>query len=184
MKNSPEIPAQTLDSSLRYLYDSIRYFECELMAIEFKYNGVVWRADTPEEAIALRAQLQKSTHFPVDEHEVMDERDRFWTPDKFMDVIDGIGDLQRRLLRIVHDHPRITGKELVVELGINSEVSLAGVISGLSKQLKPLDVALNQVLAIEVKWIGRVKTRRFILDDFFASAGAKQNWPDCAPDGR
>jgi hypothetical protein len=95
-----------------------------------------------------------------------------------MDVITGLGDLQRRLLVAVREKPGITSRELVAELAMDSEVALAGVISGLSKQLKQLGVELKQVLVINVNWTGKSKTRRFLLDDFFIGAGMEQNWPD------
>jgi hypothetical protein len=154
------------------------------MAIEFKYKGTVWRADTAKEAVALRTELEKSTVPSVVEHDLMERMDRmyeFWTPDKFMDVIEGIGELQNRLLLTVRQKPRIGSAELVQALGLGSEVALAGVISGLSKKLKQLSIDLKQVLAVEVKWSGRVKTRKFILDDFFSAIGDEQGWPDDWP---
>jgi hypothetical protein len=173
-----EINNSTLDSTLRYLYSTVRYTGCELMAIEFKHRGTVWRADTPEEAVALRNQLEKSDKVYVPAHEEMDKSSALWTPDKFMDVINGVGDLQQRLLVAIYRKPKITSKELVQVLGIASEVALAGIISGLSKQVKQLGIDPNQVFSIEVKWTGKTKTRRFILDDFFLHAGMEQNWPD------
>lgn len=168
----------SLDYTLRYLYNALRIADAELMAIEFKYRGTVWRADTPEEAVALRNELQRGDRVFVPEHEAMDELDKLWTPDKFMDVLNGVGELQNRLLAAIHQKPGISSKELVRELGLDSEVALAGVISGLSKQLKQMGIEPKQVFVIDVKWIGKKKTRRFILDDFFLHAGIEQNWPE------
>ena len=47
-----------LDNTLRYMYSTIRNGERVAVAIEFKHGGRTWRADTPEEAIALRKQLE------------------------------------------------------------------------------------------------------------------------------
>jgi len=168
----------SLDNTLRYLYTTLRKVGGELVAIEFKYKGTTWRADTAQEAVALRNELEKSDKVFNPEFEAMDQLNDFWTPDRFMDVVGGIGELQQKLLVAVRHKPRITSTELVRELGISSEVALAGVISGLSKQLKQLGIELKHVLVIEVKWSGKTKTRRFILDDFFLYAGAEQNWPD------
>ena len=55
---------------------------------------------------------------------------------------------------------------------------MAGVISGLSKQLKTINVEPNQVFSIEVKWDGKKKNRAFILNDFFVGAAVEHNWPD------
>ncbi len=167
-----------LDNTLRYLYIALRNTRCPLMAIEFKHRGTIWRADTPEEAIALRNKLEKEDKVYVHEHEEMDRLSAFWTPDRFMDVINGVGDLQRRFMVVVYGNPMITSQDIVTKLGLDSEVALAGVISGLSKQLKQLDIPLKELLAIEVKWTGKTKTRRFLLDDFFRAAAAEQNWPE------
>ena len=177
LDNQTKLNEIVLASTFRYMYYTCRLVGCELMAIEFKYKGTVWRADSAEEAVALRNELEKADKVFVPEFEAMDQAHNFWTPDRFMDVLTGIGDLQRRLLVAVREKPGITGKELVTELGMESEIALAGVISGLSKQLKQLGIELKQVLVINVNWSGKSKTRRFILDDFFVGAGMEQNWP-------
>ena len=167
-----------LDCTLRYCYNTLRKAECELMAIEFKHKGTLWRADTVQEAVALRNELEKEDKAFVPEHEQMERSLNFWSPDRFMDVIEGVGELQGRLLVAVRSQPGIPSRELLGKLHLDSEVALAGVISGLSKQLKQIGVELKDVLAIQVKWSGKTKTRRFVLDDFFLYAGIEQNWPD------
>lgn len=152
------------------------------MAIRFNFNGEFWEADTPDEAIALRSKLERSTRFPPDPHKIMDEAERFWTADRFMDVVEGIGERQRELLVAVRHKPGISSKELVEVLELESEVALAGVISGLSKQLKKMQVEPRQVFIVRVDWAGKSKTRTFLLDDFFIGAGVEQNWPDAWPD--
>src|SRR6266496_727223 len=148
------------------------------MAIEFKYKGTTWRADTAEEAVALRNELAKSDEVFEPVIERMEAASDFWTPDKFMEVINGIGPLQHRFLAAVRHSPRLASSDLVRVLKLDSDVALAGVISGLSKQLKNLGIEPKQVFQIDVNWKGKVKTRRFILEDFFAAAGNDQNWPD------
>jgi len=108
----------------------------------------------------------------------MDKQEKFWTPDKFKDVIDGVGELQHRLLIEVHRKPSIPSDDLRQKLGLDSEVALAGVISGLSKQLKQLGIEPGQVFRITVVWAGKKKQRFFILNDFFAGAGSDLNWPE------
>lgn len=65
--NSPSkiSTTMTLDESLRYLYTAIVYLEVHLLAIRFEFNGKVWEADTPDEAIVLREKLEWSTRFPL-----------------------------------------------------------------------------------------------------------------------
>jgi hypothetical protein len=175
----PELsPDFALDNTLRYLYIALRKAGGKLMAIEFKYKGTTWRADTPEEAVALRNELEKSDKVFEPAFEQMDQLSDFWTPDRFMDVVSSIGPLQQQLLVAICRKPGITSKELVSALGLESEVALAGVISGLSKQLKQLGIEPKHAFQIEVNWTGKTKTRKFILDDFFVGAGIEQNWPD------
>lgn len=186
MKRNPKIstdrPKKTLDSALSYLYDAIRYLKLGLMAIEFKYNGIVWRADTPQEAVDLRAALEKSTHFPPDMHEWIDEEARFWTHDRFMDVINSIGKLQHRFLAAIYEKGGINSFELTQKLELASEIALAGVISGLSKQLKQLGIEPKKVFIIDVKWNKKRKARTFILNDFFKGEGMELKWPQAWAD--
>jgi hypothetical protein len=175
---SKQKPKSALDNTSRYMYLTFRNAGGEFVAIEFKYKGTVWKADTPEEAVSLRNELEKRDKAFEPHFEEMEQLDQFWTPDKFMDVINGVGELQKKLLAATYRKPGITSKELVRELRVESEIALAGVISGLSKQLKQLEIEPKQVFVIEVKWSGKVKTRRFILNDFFLHAGVEQNWPE------
>lgn len=167
-----------LACTLRYLFLCIQYLEVPLVAIEFSYRGTTWRADTPEEAVRLRNELQRNDTVSVPEHESIDLAAEYWTPDRFMDVIEGIGDLQLQFLAAIRSKSGITSKELVSALAINSEVALAGVISGISKQLKKLHIEPSKVFVIRVDWSGKTKNRTFILDDFFVAAAIEQNWPD------
>jgi len=168
----------TLDNALQHLYDAIRYFEVRLLAIRFEFNGETWEADTVAEAVALRERLERSTRFPVDPQREMSEKERFWTPDRFMDVLEVTGELQQRFLASMLRKPKITSSDLVAELKLDSEVALAGVVSGLSKQLRKLGIEPRQVFSVDVDWTGRTRTRRYILDDFFIAAAMEQNWPE------
>ena len=175
IQNSPDL---VLDNTLRFVDNTFRKIGGELMAIEFKYKGTAWRVDTAKEAVALRNELETAdrAHFPM--FDSMERLSGLWTPDKFMDVLNGVGDLQRKLLSAVRRKPGMTSKELIREVGVDSEVALAGVISGLSKQLQQMGVQIRDVLLIDVKWGGKTKTRRFTLEEFFLGAGAEQGWPD------
>ena len=172
------MPQNILDNTLRYLYYTLRKHGLELMAIEFKYKGTMWRADTPEEAVALRNELEKSDKAFEPAFEQMEQLSDFWTPDKFMDVVSHVGPLQQQFLVAIRRKPGITSRELVSVLGLESEVALAGVISGLSKQIKQLGIEPKHVFKINVNWSGKTKTRKFILEDFFIGAGMEQNGPD------
>ncbi|MDR3719074.1 MAG: helix-turn-helix domain-containing protein [Bryobacteraceae bacterium] len=146
------------------------------MAIEFEHKGETYRVDTVAEMREVKAELERMDRDP--ERQFVDRVLDFWTPTRFMGVMMGLHDSQRNLLLAIYRHPNLTGRELTAALGLDSEFALAGVISGLSKQLEPLKVDLEQVLTIKVKWTGKSKTRRFMLEDFFVSAGVMQGWPE------
>lgn len=148
------------------------------MAIRFRFNHQNWEADTIDEAIALRAKLQRSMQFPPDPHKEADRLERFWTPDRFMDVITNIGKLQHRFLEAIYEKSGISSAELVERLGLGSEIALAGVISGLSKHLRKVGILPKHVFLITVDWTGKKKNRTFILDDFFKGACMEHNWPE------
>jgi hypothetical protein len=171
LKVSSNRPKNTLDDTFRYLYAFLIYREVPILAIEFRYLGTTWRVDTPQEAVALRNELEKSDR-------VVAQAEKYWTADRFMGVIESVGKLQAKMLVAIRRQPGITSAELVTALGMKSEVALAGVISGLSKQLKKLEIDPNDVFLIKVDWSGKSKTRSFILDDFFIGAGIQHNWPD------
>jgi hypothetical protein len=174
LKISTKTPDKRLDDALRYLYASLVYLEVPIVAIRFKYRGIEWSVDTAEEADAVRKQMDQSIPLAYD---TMDELDRFWTHDRFMDVINGIGKLQHRFLAAIYEKAGINSGELSEKLGLGSEIALAGVISGLSKQLKQLGIEPKQVFIIDVKWKKKRKARTFILNDFFKSAGMELKWP-------
>lgn len=63
-------------------------------------------------------------------------------------------------------------------LGLKSEESLAGVLSGLSKQLKKLGIPVAELYAVRVEWTGKSKKRFFWLTREFRSAAEELGWPD------
>jgi len=163
----------TLDNSLRFLYDSLRYKKgYQIVAIEFEHAGKKWRADTAEEAIELREQLEA-----IERGEAPHRRS-VWNVEKFTDVVDSLGKLQQQLLFAVHDNEPVKATDLVVMLGLASEIALAGVISGLSKQVREHRVELKDVLRIDVKWHGKVKERKFSLTGDFKAVGESVGWPE------
>jgi hypothetical protein len=167
-----------LTTTLRYLYSTLDYLEVRLLAIRFQFNNETWEADTPEEAIALREKLEHSIRFPEDPFKAMDIQNKFWTHDRFMSVIENAGPQQLGMLGCIFYEPGLTSERLRELLKLDSEVALAGVISGLSKQVRQLGIEPQQLFQITVKWTGKKKIRTFILDDFFKGTAAELDWPD------
>ncbi len=69
--------------------------------------------------------------------------------------------------------------DLIVErMGMDSEVALAGVISGLSKQLRKMSLSPRDVYFVDVQWKGKSKERLFLLSSDFREALNELGWPD------
>jgi len=152
------------------------------MSIEFKHNGRLWRTDTVDEAMTLRRKLEAYDEWTVESGEEPSElKENVWAPDTVTDLLKNAGDLQMRFLRLIAEGGSVTGDDLVVGLGLDSVVSLAGVLSGLSKQLKKLGLKPSDLYTVEVSWAGKNKTRRFRIASEFRWSASELGWPDKWP---
>lgn len=163
------------------------------MAIEFEHRGKKWKADTPEEAIRLRRELEE-----IDEEEAMyggfdsgtdyDERLRaetVWTPDVFWNFLKGIGRHQTAIVMALLENSRqgVTSSELTKALKLPDEVSLAGALSGLSKQLKRLELKPAHLYTVNTTWTGDGKVREFFVHRAFELAAQEMGWPEAEQKG-
>jgi hypothetical protein len=152
------------------------------MAIEFEHNGKKYKADTPEEAVRLQFELGK--------HDLMhgsyphSTSRRVWTADVAMDLIEGIGELQKKFLAVLVERASPKSGTLVEKLGLESEVALAGVVSGLSKQLRKMDIQPNSLYRVDVEWKGKDKVRSFVLSSDFRDAATELGWPEAWQTGK
>ena len=176
-------PKSALDNTLRNLYCTLRKVNCLLMAIEFEHNGKKYRADTPEEAVRLQ--------FELDKHDLLygtyphSTSRRVWTADLAMDLINGIGELQKKFLaELSNCGASIKSSDLVEKMGIDSEVALAGVISGLSKQLRKMSINPTSLYHVDVTWKGKDKQRYFVLSSDFKDALTELGWPEVFQTGK
>jgi hypothetical protein len=155
------------------------------MAIEFKHRGRIWRTDTVEEAITLRRRLEAEDFAAFESGEDLpddfDLEPTAWTHDAVTDLLKGAGALQKKFLRTLAEEGQITSEDLLSKLSLDSVVSLAGVLSGLSKQLKKLGIKPWSLYTVRVQWIGKSKTRSFSLVNQFRTAAAELGWPDKWP---
>src|ERR1700686_2140608 len=90
----------TIDNTLRYLYDTLRYRGSQLVAIEFKHNGKLWRADTVAEAMELREQLESNDNETVGTGGQLPDEE-VWTPDFVTELMESTGVLQKGFLRVL-----------------------------------------------------------------------------------
>lgn len=147
------------------------------MAIQFHHRGKLWKADTPEEAIRLRQQLEvEDIHKLGPSDRGIDGIDGHWTPDVFATFLQTIGEKQRAAVSLMAAHAGIGSAELAKRLKLDSQTALAGVISGLSKQLKTLDLELDNVYTVKTKWSGRKKEELFFPRESFRQAAEEAGW--------
>jgi hypothetical protein len=148
------------------------------VAIEFIHDGKRWKADTPEEAIRLRHQLEIDT---MREKQKTSDWEEFlarpWTPEVFNTFLDSIGEQQKAAVLFMAEHVGISSAELAERLKLESEISLGGVISGLSKQLKAMDLEPDNLYTVKTSWNGKKKERFFFLRESFLQAAEEAEWP-------
>jgi hypothetical protein len=149
------------------------------VSIEFKHRGRLWRTDTAQEAIALRRQLEADDQAALEAGEdPSDFEEQIWTPDLVVDLLKGAGENQKKFLRVLFEGGSVTSAEVIKRLSLQSEISLAGVLSGLSKQLKKLSLKPWDLYAGQIQWDGKGKTRSFRLSQRFRWAAMQLGWPD------
>ena len=149
------------------------------MGIEFKHGGRLWRADTPEEAMALRRRLEDEDQAAIEAGEdPSDYEEQVWTPDLVVGLLKASGRNQKQFLRVLFEKGEIPSQDVVKKLKLDSEMSLAGVLSGLSKTLKKLGLKPWDLYTAQIQWDAKGKTRSFCLSRRFRWAAQELGWPD------
>lgn len=166
-----------LDDTLRYLYITLRNKKAILVAIEFIHDGKHWKADTAVEAIRLRKLLEVETHYQKQNTAEWEEfLARPWTPEVFNAFVTTIGEQQKAVVLFVAEHAGTNSSELVAHLRLGNEMALAGVMSGLSKQLKRMGLTPDDLYTVKTSWNGKKKERFFSLRDSFRQAAGESEW--------
>jgi hypothetical protein len=146
------------------------------MAIEFEHKGVKYRTDSVQEAVSLQASLAQ--YDAVFGSYGSENTPRVWTADLVMDLLNNIGELQKKFIAALSNGANLSSGSLVETIGVESEVALAGVISGLSKQLRKMSITSASLYNVEVVWKGKGKTRFFKLSSDFRDALIELGWPE------
>ncbi len=170
-----------LDDTLRHLYIAIRNKGAQLLAIRFMHRGKKWEVDTPEDAVRLRQRLEDqdayeaSSDVDIEDHQIRAES--VWTPDTFWNFVQGIGPQQRKAVVAMLKQPGIRADVLAQELGIE-EGSFGGILSGLSKQLKQLELRPSDLYLVHTDWSDGGRKRLFFLERAFRLAADEVGWPE------
>jgi hypothetical protein len=161
-----------LDNALRNLYCSLRLKKGAVVAIEFEHGGKKYRADTAKEAADLQALLEKQDL----DHGARPIRN--WPADVALEFLNTLGDLQKKFLAVLAEGVSVPSATIIRALSLDSEIALAGVISGLSKQARKMNVNPHNLYYVNVEWTGKNKERFFRMMNDFREALVELNWPD------
>src|SRR5271157_133903 len=181
MKKTQQQPNFVLDDALRHLYIVLRNRGAALLAIRFVHGGKKWEVDTPEEAVRLRRELEnadihKRNIDPTAEADAI-RAESVWTPDTFWNFIQGIGPHQTRFVAELLHGRLMDASDLIAKIGIE-ESALGGVLSGLSKQLKQLNLKPSDLYWVHTDWSNAQRTRMFSLQRAFRLAAEEVGWPE------
>jgi len=101
-----------------------------------------------------------------------------WTPDTFWNFVNGIGHHQRKAVtKLLESSGYVTAASLAEGIGIE-ESALGGVLSGLSKQLKQLELKPYDLYAVHTDWSNGERKRTFYLERAFRLAAEEVGWPE------
>jgi hypothetical protein len=167
-----------LDDSLRNLYISIRKVGAQLLAVRFTYRGKRWEADTPEEAIRLRRELeaQDAAEPGADVRAEQDLRaTSAWTPDTFWNFVQSIKPNQKAAVIALCEHSSLWADDLAEAINVHED-ALGGVLGGLSKQLRQLELRPSDLYQVHTDWTGGERRRLFQLQPAFRLAVEEVGW--------
>jgi hypothetical protein len=152
------------------------------VAIKFIHRGKKWEADTPEEAVRLRRELEAWDEADAEEGVGMSAQEvraeSVWTPDTFWNFVNDIGSHQKKaVIALLHNHGSLKAADLAEGIGIE-EGALGGVLSGLSKQLKQLELKPYDLYRVHTDWTNGERKRLFFLQRAFRLAAEEVGWPE------
>jgi len=105
-----------------------------------------------------------------------------WNGGRFTSFIEGLGEGQRAVLRILLSAGTIKDEDLRQRLGITSNQQLAGVLSGISKQAAARDIPARAVFRINNEYESGQRTKFFVVAPEFEKIASDNNWPDAEAD--
>jgi len=101
-----------------------------------------------------------------------------WNGGRFTSFIEGLGESQRDVLRILLLTRTVKDVDLRQRLGITSNQQLAGILSGISKQAAARDIPARAVFRINNEYESGERTKYFVVAPEFEKIASDSNWPD------
>jgi hypothetical protein len=169
-----------LDDTLRHLYIAIRNKGATLLAIRFTHRGKKWEADTADEAMRLRKTLEEWDALEPGADVRAEQQLRaesIWTPDTLWNFTQGIKPQQKAAVVALFESQSLWAPDLAKAIGIH-ESALGGVLSGLSKQLKHLELRPSDLYQVHTDWSDYQRRRLFQLQPAFRLTAEEVGWPE------
>jgi hypothetical protein len=169
-----------LDNTLRHLYIAIRNKGAVLVAIRFVHRGKKWEADTLEEATRLRKHLEDQDAEASGADVLAAEQIRsesVWTPDTLWNFVHAIKPQQKKAVAALFENSSLWAGGLATAIGIE-ESALGGVLSGLSKQLRQLELRPSDLYQVHTDWSDGQRRRLFFLQPAFRLTAEEVGWPE------
>jgi hypothetical protein len=169
-----------LDDTLRHLYIAIRKVGATLVAVRFIHRGKRWEADTPEEAVRLRKRLEEEDAAASGADVIAEQQMRaesVWTPDTLWNFVHSIKPQQQKAVIALFENPSLWANGLAEAIGID-ESALGGVLSGLSKQLRQLELRPSDLYQVHTDWTDGQRKRMFFLQPAFRLTAEEVGWPE------
>ncbi len=163
------------------------------MAIKFKFGGITFTADTPDEVAQTLASLRKQE---ADKHQariqamlkegqtkelheyLKEGQASPWTPELFMSFIDRLGKTQREALGLLVSFNHVSDEELRACIKVTGNQALGGILSGISKQAAALGIEARQVFSFENFRNADRRRSTYTVARGFRDIAARQNWPN------
>jgi hypothetical protein len=165
------------------------------MAIRFKHGGVLYTADTPEEAAKFTALLKRQDAEEAEKHawnraqisqggpgsvaayiteEILHNP---WKPDVFLRFVRRLGAQQKKALSLLVEHRQISDEELRTALNVPGNQALAGILSGISKQAAALNIPARAIFGFENLRTAGKRRSTYSISDKFLQIATDMSWP-------
>jgi hypothetical protein len=137
---------------------------------EVEYKGVTIRCATSKDAVKVARLLGGEPDHP---HYAP------WRMDEFTDFVDRIQYAQRHLLHILlkAECQPVKDTQLCKELGISANQALAGILSGVTKVAKALELEPSRIYYQRTEYNQGSPERRYYITPAFMKAAADAGWP-------
>jgi hypothetical protein len=137
---------------------------------EVEYKGVMIRCDTPQEAVQVARLLGGEPDHP---HYAP------WRVDEFTEFVDRLQTMPRRLLNILLKAgcQPVKDVQLRADLPASTNQALAGVLSGITKVAKAVDIEPSRIYYQRTEYNQGSPERRYYITAAFLKAARDADWP-------